>query len=196
MKDFVKWLGVNEKVAKVVVWIAIIMILLIIINEALDSMGFPYYKLTYENLKAIPTNKIIDFASKVLMSLLNFYSIVLLVFRVKDIKKIFKYALLYLILNIIIVNLTDYGILQIFIVIYLMWFCYHYSSKNKKYILYGILSLALNTVIQYISYLYKLKFIDQTALSSNLKLLISFDYFIIIFVIILIKELILRKRRG
>ena len=47
MKDFVKWLGVNEKVAKAIVWLLIIMVTLIIFNMGLESLGFPYYKITY-----------------------------------------------------------------------------------------------------------------------------------------------------
>ena len=53
MKDFIKWLGVNEKVAKVVVWLLIIMTSLIIVNAALESLGFPHYAITYDNLKRI-----------------------------------------------------------------------------------------------------------------------------------------------
>lgn len=53
MKDFCKWLGVNEKFAKVIVWIFIIMSMLIVFNSAFESMGMPYYKLTVENLSKI-----------------------------------------------------------------------------------------------------------------------------------------------
>ena len=56
MKDFVKWLGVNEKIAKVVVWLLIIMVMLILTNTMLESLGFPYYKITYDsNSKKIYT---------------------------------------------------------------------------------------------------------------------------------------------
>lgn len=53
MKEFCKWLGVSEKFAKVVVWIFIAMVLLIITNSMLESVGLPYYKLTIENLSKI-----------------------------------------------------------------------------------------------------------------------------------------------
>ena len=53
MKDFCKWLGVNEKIAKVVVWVFIFMISLIIINTALESIGLPFYKLTVANLSKV-----------------------------------------------------------------------------------------------------------------------------------------------
>ena len=58
MKDFIKWLGVDEKIAKVAVWALIIMVLLIIFNTFLDSIGVPYYKLSVENLSKINTNMI------------------------------------------------------------------------------------------------------------------------------------------
>ena len=61
MKDFVKWLGVNEKVAKIAVWMLIFMGFLIIINTALDSLGLPFYKVTVENLSNIKVNKVINY---------------------------------------------------------------------------------------------------------------------------------------
>ena len=53
MKKFIKWLGVNEKVAKIAVWLLIIMVSLIIINAGLASLGFPNYQITYNNIKQI-----------------------------------------------------------------------------------------------------------------------------------------------
>lgn len=44
MKDFCKWLGVNEKIAKIVVWLFIIFIGLIIFNAAFESLGFHIIK--------------------------------------------------------------------------------------------------------------------------------------------------------
>lgn len=58
MKDFIKWLGVNEKIAKLVVWIFVIMIGLIIFNFFFESLGLSYYKITYENLSKIGSVKI------------------------------------------------------------------------------------------------------------------------------------------
>ena len=60
MKDFVKWLGVNEKVAKVVVWLLIIMVMLILTNTMLESLGFPFYKITYQNIRKINIAKHMD----------------------------------------------------------------------------------------------------------------------------------------
>ena len=58
MKDFIKWLGVNEKIAKVAVWLLIIMVFLIMTNAMLESIGFPNYQLTYANIINININKI------------------------------------------------------------------------------------------------------------------------------------------
>ena len=100
MKEFCKWLGVSEKIAKVVVWIFIIMSMLIVFNVAFESMGLPYYKLTVENLSKVNVNEIIEFTFSCVIVLLNFYTVVFLVFPVKDFNKIFKYSLLYLVLEI------------------------------------------------------------------------------------------------
>lgn len=51
MKKFTKWLGINDKLAKVITWILIAMLMLIIINAALKSVGFPEYQITYYNIK-------------------------------------------------------------------------------------------------------------------------------------------------
>ena len=80
MKDFIKWLGVNEKIAKVAVWLLIIMVTLIIVNTALASLGFPNYQITYDNIKNISTNVIVDTISRILACFLNFYSILLIVY--------------------------------------------------------------------------------------------------------------------
>ena len=194
MKDFVKWLGVNEKVAKVVVWILIIMITLIIFNTAMESLGFPYYAITYDNLIKIKTSKLLDIIVSCIVVILNFYSIVLLVFRVKESKKIFKYALLYMILNWIIKEIFGLVAVEIFIPIYCAIFSYIYSKKNKKYILYGILALIINTVVQGIWYLAKAKFIDYPTQTDPTKIILSLDFFIIMGIIILVKEIYLKKR--
>lgn len=51
MKEFTKWLGINDKLAKIITWILIAMIMLIIINTALKSVGFPECQITYDNIK-------------------------------------------------------------------------------------------------------------------------------------------------
>ena len=194
MKDFVKWLGVNEKIAKVVVWLLIIMVMLILTNTMLESIGFPYYKITYQNIRKINMDKYLDTIMLYIMSFINFYSTVLLVFRVKEAKNIFKYSLLYIVMNTILSQFFSPIIMHIFIATWIIVFCYYYSGKNKKYILYAILSLIINTVVQGIAYSYKVRFINYNQLNDFTKSLLSIDYFIIIFVIILVKEIYLKKR--
>ena len=84
MKDFCKWLGVNEKFAKVIVWIFIIMSMLIVFNSAFESMGMPYYKLTVENLSKIDYPKVFDYGISWIVALLNFYAMVFLIFPIKE----------------------------------------------------------------------------------------------------------------
>lgn len=194
MKDFVKWLGVNEKIAKVVVWVLIIFVMLIIVNAALDSLGFTHYQITYDNLKQIKTDSIIKYLISWITILLNFFTTVLLIFRVKEIKKLFKYSLLYLILNIVIEIAFNYLILQIFIFIFLIVFSYLYSNKNKKYIVYSIISIIINTSIQGLTYYYKARLLNYESLSSITQSLLFVDYVIIMGIIILVKEIYLKKR--
>ena len=194
MKDFIKWLGVNEKVAKVVVWMFIIMVMLITINTALDSIGFPHYQITYENLKQINTSLLINTILSCLACIANFYCIVLLVFRVKETKKIFKYAILYMVLNWIITSLFGNGILQIYIFLFIILFCYLYSKKNWKYILYGILALFINTIAQGIIYLFKISNINYFKTNELTRIILFIDYLIIMTIIILVKEIFIKKR--
>lgn len=194
MKDFIKWLGVNEKVAKVAVWMLIIMVFLIVINTALTSLGFPHYAITYDNLKEINSNIIFDIIASCAICILNFYAIVLLVFRISEIRKIFKYALLYLILNFLVLNIFNQGVLQIFIIIYCLLFFYLYSKKNWKFIIYGILAIITDAIIQGVCYYFKAQLIDYSALERTTQTLLSFDYFIIIGIIIVVKEIYLKKR--
>lgn len=195
MKDFCKWLGVSEKFAKVIVWIFIIMSMLIVFNVAFESMGLPYYKLTVENLSKIDYPKLLDYGISWIVALLNFYAMVFLIFPIKDFKKIFKYSILYLILNIIVLNLFGNGALQIFIALFIVIFSYLYSNKNKKYILYGILSCIISTIIQYVCYLYKARFIDFVNISGLNKLLVYSDYVLFMFIIILVKEIIIKNKK-
>lgn len=195
MKDFCKWLGVNEKFAKVIVWIFIIMSMLIVFNSAFESMGMPYYKLIVENLSKIDYPKVFDYGISWIVALLNFYAMVFLIFPIKDFKKIFKYSILYLILNIIVLNLFGNGALQIFIALFIVIFSYLYSNKNKKYILYGILSCIISTIIQYVCYLYKARFIDFVNISGLNKLLVYSDYVLFMFIIILVKEIIIKNKK-
>lgn len=194
MKDFIKWLGVNEKVAKVVVWLFIIMVFLIVTNTMLESLGFPYYAITYQNLAKIKVNVILDYIIVYLIAIMNFYAMVLVVFRIKESKSIFKYALLYLIINVILSYILPNTIVQVFIIIYLIVFCFLYSGRNRKYILYAIISYILTVFVQGIWYMSKARFIDYSQLNDTTKSLLSLDYFIIMAIIILVKEIYLRKR--
>lgn len=194
MKDFIKWLGVDEKIAKVAVWALIIMVLLIIFNTFLDSIGVPYYKLSVENLSKINTNIILEYLCGWIMAFLNFMSIVLLVFRVKDAKRILKYALLYLLLNVFIMKLTNNTVLQVFIISFIVIFCYLFSGRKWKYALYAIGSILINFILQYVSYVYKLQFVDYNSLNSVRRLIVSIDYYLVLAVIIVVKEIYLKKR--
>lgn len=194
MKEFFKWLGVNDKIAKVAVWMLIIMGSLIILNIFLESVGFPYYMITAENLSKINYGEVGKLSSQFILSILNFYATIMLVVRVKDFKKTIKYALLYLILNIIVVNVFDYAVLQIFILIYTLVFLFFYGKKNWKYILYGVGSFTLNTGLQYVCYLYKGRFVDFASIGNLNTLITSLDYFIIMTFIIIAKEIYLNKK--
>ena len=193
MRDFIKWLGVNEKVAKVVVWMFIIMIALIITNTMLESTGFSYYKITIENLSRINLNDLFNNIFSWIIVVLNFYSILLIVFKVENVKKIYKHSIIYLILNILICKLTNDSIVQLFVISYMIIFSFLYSGKNWKYAIYAILSMVLNIIVQYICYLYKIRFIDFTSISDATKIILSLDYFIIMIVIILVKEIYLME---
>lgn len=194
MKDFIKWLGVNEKVAKVVVWLFIIMIMLIVTNTMLESIGVPYYAITYDNLKKINSNEVYDFLIASIISLLNFYSIVLLVFKIKESKKIFKYSLLYLFLNSIFIGTISEKLVSVFIVLYVIWFCYIFSNKKLKYALYGLIACIINIIVQAIWFMSKVRFINFTMLNDATKSVLSIDYFIIMSIIIIVKEIYLKKR--
>jgi len=194
MKEFCKWLGVSEKFAKVVVWLFIIMSMLIVFNVAFESMGLPYYKLTVENLSKIDYPKVFESLLTWLLTLLNFYTMIFLIFPIKDFGKIFKYSILYLILNIIVFNLFGNGILQIFIVLFIIIFSYLYSNKNKKYILYGVISCIFSMFAQYICYLYKARFIDFANLDALNRFLTSLDYVLLMIIIILVKDIIIKNK--
>lgn len=194
MKDFIKWLGVNEKVAKVAVWMFIIMLFLIVTNAMLDSIGFPHYQITYQNLVSMDINKLGGIISSCLVCILNFYATMLLIFRIKEVKKLLKYAIIYMLLNWLINAIFGYALSQVFIILFYTIFSFLYSRKNKKYIFYSIESIAINVFIQSITYLYKLKLIDFHQVSELTRALLSIDYFIIMAVIILVKEIYLKKR--
>ena len=195
MKDFCKWLGVSEKFAKIVIWLFIIMTFLIITNIMLESMGLPYYKLTIENLSKIDYPKILEYLISWILALLNFYTMVFLIFPIKDFKKIFKYSILYLVLNILVFNLFGNGVLQIFIPIFIIIFSYLYSNKNKKYILYSIIGYVVPILVQFVCYLYKVRFIDFININGLNKLLTSLDYLIFMFIIILVKEVVIKNKK-
>lgn len=195
MKEFCKWLGVDEKIARVVVWIAIFMMMLVLTNVMLESVGLPFYKLTAENLSKADYGEVVNFCVAYLVTLLNFYSIIFLVFRVKDFKKIIPYSIIYAILNSLVNDVFGKGIVQIFIITFILLFCYLYSNKNKKYLLYGLFSIVFNIVIQFICYLYKLRFINYSKLSCINNFLTSCDYFIIMFIIIMVKEIYIKNKK-
>ena len=194
MKEFIKWLGVNEKIAKVVVWMFIIMVMLITINTALDSLGFPHYQITYENLKQIDTSLLINTFLSCLACIANFYCTVLLVFRVKESKRIFKYAILYMILDWIVTSIFGNGILQVYIFIFIMIFCYLYANKKAKYLLYAFISLFINTIAQAVIYFFKISNINYFKTNELTRIILFLDYLIIMAIIILVKEIYLKKR--
>lgn len=195
MKEFLKWLGINEKVAKVCTITLIFMVIIIILNTFLESIGLPFYKITHQNLSNINTNIIVEHLISWLTILLSFYSMIFLVFRVKDFKKIFKYSILFLALNILLKYLTGSSVVvQIFIFLYVLGFCYLYANKNKKYILYGLLSYLLFVFVEFICYWYKLRFVDFNELNRLTRNLLGLDCFVIMLIIIIIKEIILNKK--
>lgn len=194
MKDFIKWLGVNEKVAKVAVWMLIFMIFLILTNTLLESLGFSNYQITYNNLKNIHINEASNIISSLIVCFLNFYAITLLIFRVEESKYLFKYSIIYVILNWLISAILGYIAVQIYIIIFFVWFSYLYSNKNKKYISYGIIAVFINIVVEGIAYYFKANLIDIAELNRFTRSLLSLDYFIIMAVIILVKEIYLKKR--
>ena len=124
MKDFIKWLGVNEKIAKVVVWLLIIMVILILTNTMLESIGFPHYAITYDNLRELKSTKALNYITSWITAILNFYAILLLVFRTKEARKLLKYAIVYLLINIIITTIFNTAIAQLFIIIFVILLCY------------------------------------------------------------------------
>ena len=194
MKDFINWLRNNEKIGKVIVWLFIITIGLIILNITLESLGLPHYSITTNELFELSTGKIMSFILDCLICLLNFYAIVLLVFRVKEAKRIIIYAIIYMILDYIILITLGYVALQVYIFIYCSIFCYFYSNKKLKYALYGLLAILVNILVQGIWYNLKIKFIDYSSLSGGTLAILSIDYFIIMAIIILVKEIYLQRK--
>lgn len=195
MKEFLKWLGVNEKFAKLAIWLFIITVCMIVFNTALDSLGLPCYMITVDNLQKINSHKVFEYLASYLMVLLNFYTIVFMVFRVKEFKKIFPYSILYLILNVIVYMSLGYLFNQIFMILFVLIFCYFYSGKNPKYIVYTIGSYVANAMIQYVCYLYKAKNIDFFKINNATQIMLGVDFFIIMLIVILAKEIYLTKRR-
>ncbi len=194
MKDFVKWLGVNEKVAKVVVWLFIIMVMLIIFNTAMESLGFPYYAITYDNLVKINSGELVDYIAAYIITILNFYVMALLVFSIKDAKEILKYAIVFVLLDAVFAYVIPNIVMQIFMILYMIGFCYLYSKRKKKYIVYGLLTSIITAIIQYVWYISKVQFIDYSKLTDVTKTILSLDYFIIMAIIILVKEVYIKKR--
>ena len=196
MKEFFKWLGVNEKVAKVAIWLLIIMVFLIITNTLLDSIGLPNYEITVDNLVKINANKVVDYIASIIISLLNFFTMALVVFRIKEIKKILPYAILYLFANFLVSLLDNYIVMKGFIIIYFLLFCYFFSGKKPKYILYGIISYILGIFVQFIWFTFKASNINIGTIDNGTKMVLTMDFFIIMLMIILAKEIYLKKRRD
>lgn len=195
MKDFIKWLGVNEKVAKVVVWLLIIMVTLIIFNTGMESLGFPYYAITYQNIQKININSfVLEYIMAIITSMLSFYAVVLLYFRISESKKMFKYAVLYVFSNAVLRTISLDVIVEAFILIYIIVFSYLYSGKKKKYIIYAFASYCANVAIIGVWYLTKARFINYAKMNIATQSILSLDYFIIMGIIILVKEIYLKKR--
>ncbi len=193
MKEFLKWLGVNEKVAKLAVWIFIFMFFLIVVNAALDSFGLPYYKVTIDNLSKIKLNKVLDYLCTVVVAFLNFFSIVFLVLRVKEFKKIWPYAVLYLFL-LGVASAISYIFSQIFLILFIFILIYLYKNKDKKYLVYTFISFSINLIVQYLFYLYKAKLLDFSSLSGLNKLYTFIDSFLIMFIVIFVKEVYFKNK--
>lgn len=195
MKDFIKWLGVNEKVAKLTVWLLIFMITMIIINTCLESIGMPYYKVTIENLSKIKINSLINYLCVIAVSVLNYVLTIFIVIRTKEIKKLLPYVLVYTIIPIIVTKYLGYGVTQVFIFVYTMYTIIKFSEKPIKGIYKGLIAIVINTIVQYICYYtFKLKYIEVTKLEGLNYLLTSLDSFLILLIIIIVKELYLYKR--
>ena len=196
MKEFLKWLGVNEKIAKLVVWLLFIMIFLIIFNTTLESLGLPFYKLTIENLSKIKLNNLLNKICALIVSLLNFYSIVFLVVRTKEFNKILPYSIVYIFAIVLIGQLFPYAINQLIIPIMICVILFLISNKNKKYILNGLWSLFISSIVQYMClYLFKVKYIANTSIEGLNYIITSLDYFIVMFFIILVKEVYLKYKK-
>ena len=195
MKEFLKWLGVNEKIAKLAIWLFIITVCMIVFNTALDSLGLPCYMITVDNLVKINTYKVLEYVTAYFTSLVNFYAVIFLVFRIKEFKKVFPYSILYLLLNTVVNISFGYSASQVFIILYIIIFCYLFSGKQAKYIMYAIISYIFNIVIQYIWYLYKIKYINFSEINKATQTILSLDLIIIMSIIILAKEIYLKKRR-
>jgi len=193
MKEFIKWLGVNEKVAKVAVWVFIFMIALIVFNAAFDSFGLPYYKVTAENLSKVKLNKVLDYVCTVVVAFLNFCSIVFLVLRVKEFKKVIPYSVVYLII-LGIASEINYALSQVILISFIFVFIFLYKKKEKRYLLYTLGSFMVNLLVQYLTYLYKSKYINFSVISGLNELYASIDSFLIIFVIIFMKEVYFRNK--
>lgn len=194
MKDFINWLRNNDKIGKVVIWLFIITIGLIIVNTALTSLGLPHYQLNTTKVFDINSNKILDYTFTSIMCILNFYSITLLVFRISESKKLFKHAVVYLIINWIISEILPFILVQVFIIVYIVIFCYYYSNKKIKYMGYSFAAYIIVTLIQGVWYFINGQFIDYEALNKLTKCLLSLDYFITVSLMILVKEFYLKKR--
>lgn len=197
MKDFIKWLGVNEKVAKLAVWLLIFMITLIIINACLESIGMPYYKVTIENLSKIKLNSLVGYLCTIIVTFLNYCATVFLIVRTKNYKKVLLSSIPYLIVLAFLSNI-NYIASQVFAFVYCIHITYKITNQ-KKYILFAIASILINMIVQYLTYyLYKFRFVGTNSFNQLDRLVTSFDYFIIMLFIIIAKEIYImnKEKRG
>ena len=94
-----------------------------------------------------------------------------------------------------VMGLNNYALFQMFIIVFIVIFSYKYSNKNWKYLIYGLISVIANILIQGVCYLYKARFIDFANLNQLNKFITGIDYYIVMALIIIAKEIYKRKRR-
>ena len=141
-------------------------------------------------------NDFFNYICALIVSLLNFYSIVFLVIRIKEFKKILPYSVIYIVILAIINNKIPAGVEQLLVPCLNCCLLYFIANKNKRYILYGVLSMVINIVVQYLCYyLFKVKYLNAISIKGLNYLLSSIDYFIVMFFIILVKEVYLKYKK-
>lgn len=91
---------------------------------------------------------------------------------------------------------TLYGYVgaQLFIIIFDGIFFYMYSNKNVKYLLYFLISIVANVILQYVWYLTKAQFINLTEHTGASYAVLGLDFFVFMAMIIIAKEIYIKKR--